>query len=363
MRIYISIACLLLSLPSTLRAAEQSLIGPFTHDNLTIFLISGPDQSNGRTYLTLQEALDQKKVVVHETGNVNELSVENVSNDPVFIQAGEIVKGGQQDRTLGTDMILTKAMGNTPISSFCVEHGRWTGRGGEQADRFASSDTMVAGKMKVAANANSSVHDQGLVWASVVEQQTKLTDNLKSDVRATNSPSSFQLTLESAPLVDKSAEYEKALSRSLEDQHDVVGWAYAINGKVAGANVYASPELFKKLWPKLLKSACVEAIAELPTNGPTTQPTVAQKDVTGFMDDASQPAAEAKQVNGRTRIVNHEQEKLEMIQSEDTDGTWVHRNYLTKDPKATPQRQMDRLNFNGPQINAPAQQPPNVDHW
>src|SRR3954462_4795702 len=165
MRISIFLACAIL-IVSNLFAGEQTspdmqaVLGPFTHENLTVFLIRGRDQSDGQKYLTLAEALDQKKVVVHETGNVNELSIENVSDEPVYIQAGEIVKGGRQDRTLGTDMILTKAMGNIPIASFCVEHGRWTGRGGEAAGYFAKSDAMVAGKqMKLAANANSSTAD------------------------------------------------------------------------------------------------------------------------------------------------------------------------------------------------------------
>src|SRR5689334_14130550 len=103
-----------------------TITGPYTHDNLSIYLLHGPDRSNGAKYLTLQEALDQKKVIVHETGSVNELAVENVGDDDVYIQAGEIVKGGQQDRTLGTDVIITKAMGKVPIASYCVEHGRWT---------------------------------------------------------------------------------------------------------------------------------------------------------------------------------------------------------------------------------------------
>src|SRR5262245_3926620 len=61
--------------------------GPYTHQNLTIFLIHGSDAAKGKAPLTLQEALDQKKIVVHETENVNALQVENVSDtDEIFIQ-------------------------------------------------------------------------------------------------------------------------------------------------------------------------------------------------------------------------------------------------------------------------------------
>src|SRR5438105_15882790 len=103
MRICIIFACVSMIIAGVLFAADSKtpgITGPYTHDNLTVFLIHGKDTSGGKNYLTLQEALDQKKVVVHETGNVNELSVENVSDEPVYIQSGEIVKGGRQDRTL-----------------------------------------------------------------------------------------------------------------------------------------------------------------------------------------------------------------------------------------------------------------------
>src|SRR6266436_2633958 len=69
---------------------EFAISGPFQHENLTIFLIHGKDRIKGATILTLQEALEQRKAIVHETGSVNELIVENVSKDvEVFIQSGD----------------------------------------------------------------------------------------------------------------------------------------------------------------------------------------------------------------------------------------------------------------------------------
>ena len=38
----------------------RTISGPYSHDNLTVFLVHGPDKLAGRKYLTLQEALDQK---------------------------------------------------------------------------------------------------------------------------------------------------------------------------------------------------------------------------------------------------------------------------------------------------------------
>src|SRR5260370_247144 len=124
--------------------AAYTFSGPVTYRNLTIFLIHGKGTLPGREFLTLQEALEQKKIVVHETQTVNELSVENVAPDvEVFIQAGDIVKGGQQDRVLAYDLVVPGKSGKVPIASFCVEAGRWRQRGTEDASRFQSSARQV----------------------------------------------------------------------------------------------------------------------------------------------------------------------------------------------------------------------------
>src|SRR5262245_33300495 len=107
---------------------DYTVTGPYTHKNLTVFLLHGANQSQGRTPLTLQEAMRQRKVVVRETGDVNKLTIQNRSNEDVFVQAGDIVKGGQQDRTLALDLIVPPKSGRIPIEAFCVEHGRWSRR-------------------------------------------------------------------------------------------------------------------------------------------------------------------------------------------------------------------------------------------
>src|SRR5215213_2482517 len=121
------------------QAAEFRLSGPFTHENLTVFLIHGQDTINSRKILTLEEALERKRVIVHETKDFNELAIENISRDEdVFFQSGDIVKGGQQDRVLAVDLIVPPRSGRIPIAAFCVEQGRWQRRGQEEAGKFES---------------------------------------------------------------------------------------------------------------------------------------------------------------------------------------------------------------------------------
>lgn len=71
------------------------------------------------------------QVVAKETGNVNQLAIQNNGPVTVFVQSGDIVKGGRQNRTMQYDMTLPPKSDLVLINSFCVEHGRWSNRGTE----------------------------------------------------------------------------------------------------------------------------------------------------------------------------------------------------------------------------------------
>src|SRR5258708_29061428 len=164
----LALACGLL-LPAH-ASAEYRISGPYTQENLSIVLIHG--NGGGRNYLTLKDAVAQKKVVVSETKKVNELAVENVSGEPVFIQGGDIVKGGQQDRVISNDFVLPSKSGKVPVSAFCVEHGRWSQRSGEKVHLFESSMHMISTKeLKMAVKSKK---DQSAVWREVANTQAAL---------------------------------------------------------------------------------------------------------------------------------------------------------------------------------------------
>src|ERR1700716_1261092 len=224
---------------------DYRLEGPFTRGNLTVFLIHGKDRIKGQTFITLQEALVQKKVIVRETHSVNELTIQNVSSEEVYVQSGDIVKGGAQDRMMAVDLILPPHSGRIPISAFCVENGRWSKRGSEEVTVFNSSANVIACReLKLAAkNAES----QGEVWRQVAVAQDKLSANTGTRVNGAASPTSFQLALENKEVQKTSDSYFKALAGIINGKPDVIGYVFAINGKINSADIYASNALFKKL--------------------------------------------------------------------------------------------------------------------
>jgi hypothetical protein len=311
-----------------LPASKYRLSGPYTHKNLTIFLVHGEDLVKGHNFLTLQEALAQKKVVVYETKDVNELAIRNFSTQDVYVQAGDIVRGGDQDRMISTDFIVPAKSGRMPISAFCVEAGRWNKRGNEESSNFTSSDNSVSTKeLKLAAKRTNS---QQAVWDNVSVAQAKLSANVGARVQSVVSSSSLELSIENEKVKENTAEYISALSSILQNKSDVIGYAFAINGHVNSADVYASKGLFAKLWPKLLKATAVEAIAEL-TKDEQFQP-VANETITSFLAESEKGAEDEKEVTRRVKVLTRENDKNILFETRDRmrKDAWIHRNYIRK---------------------------------
>jgi hypothetical protein len=317
-------------------APPPRLGAPITYQNLTIFPVRG-EAGRPSNLLTLQDAMANKLVRVHETGNVNSLQVENLGDQEIFIQAGDIVKGGKQDRVLSVDLVLPPKSGRISIAAFCVEQGRWSGRGGEKTDAFASSDTALPSKsIKLATRPRmaepgnlpaNAAKPQQQVWEGVRETQRKLGGNVGSSVAAAPSPTSLQLTMENDKLKASVADYEKAFADLLRQTPDAVGYVMAINGKINSADIYNSPELFQRMWPKLLNAAAIEAISE---KGGTPPPPVSGDAASAFLDQFAATPAVSQQVSSRNKVLTRENDKGIAQDTELSDGVIVHRNYLAK---------------------------------
>lgn len=246
--------------------ADYQLSGPYAHNNLSVFLVHctacDPGGTEAKRFISLGEALEKGAVTIHETGDVNQLTATNHSKKAyVFIQSGDIVKGGRQDRTLSQDLVLAPSSKKVPLDSFCVEQGRWRKRGSESLDRFSSSAKGLSSKkLKLAAKRAKS---QDAVWKAVEEEQKKLGRSIGKSVQSEASATSLQLTLEDNAVEKKGREYQDALLHVTQDKADVVGFAFAVNGRFNSADIYGDPALFQKLWPKLVEAAAYESLSQV----------------------------------------------------------------------------------------------------
>lgn len=311
-------------------APAYKLSGPYVHDNLTLYLIHGEDLLKGKKLLTLDEALQQKKVKIYETGNVNQLSIENLdAGVEVFVQSGDIIKGGQQDRIITFDLILPPKSGKMALNAFCVEAGRWSQRGGESKTEFSSSREQASSKgLKIAARKDK---EQGKVWQGVSRDQMRLMRNLNKQTQDPRSPSSLQLTLENKD-VNKAVEaYLKKVAPCIDGKNDVIGLAVAINGEMSCADVYGSHELFLKLWPKLIKASAVEAVVELKKDKKFKP--MQEETVKAFLADAEKGQKTEKKVTGHLLEVQRETQENLLYETRDKsnpNAPAARRSYIKK---------------------------------
>ena len=352
---------------------DVRVTGPYTHDNLEVFLIHGKDRAQGtRNILTLQEALEQNKVRVHETSQVQELVIENLTADTdIYVQAGDIVQGGKQDRVISVDLMVSAGSGHLPLASFCVEQGRWSARGDvvssvegrgppTTADNLqsealvearpgtaipiggsswrptlvfdSSRNSLSSSELKRAVKLENA---QARVWEQVAATQDHLTHRLggAEGVISTSFGSSLEMTLEGDKVKQACGEYSKALASILDEKKDVIGYAFAINGKLNCADLYMSANLFRKLWLKTLNACAVEAITKKPADTQKADDPATDKDaVLAFFEVDSQGEAMLRKVSSRVHVLTVDNEGMTFFETRDKDlgEAWLHRSYLAK---------------------------------
>lgn len=234
--------------------------GPHGSGELQVYLLHGADICPERRFDALSEALAHKTALVHETGTVGELEVENLSPDhDLLILAGEVVKGGRQDRTLGVDLVVPARSGRVKVPAYCVEQRRWHRRKDEAANTFSASTSSLPKDMMLAAKLSKS---QQAVWARVSKTGDELQGILGESVASPESPSSYQLMTEHHRLRARQQGAREGLDALLEGSPDAVGFAFVIGGRVSTADVFASPRIARQHYGKLLDAAIVTALSE-----------------------------------------------------------------------------------------------------
>jgi len=335
------VVCLCIGVVSAFGQTAYRISAPYTHQNLTIFLIHGEDASSNKNLITLQEAMEMKVFKVYETEDVDELMVENISPKyDVFIQSGDIVKGGKQDRVLAISIIIPRNSGKVSIEAFCVESDRWEGRGNESKKEFSSSEERVVSKeLKIASNGTGSGSGSGNgngdgagrgsqseVWNEVANAQRNISANVTVDVTANSSASSLQLSLENKKLAKAREEFAKKFSDLTKGKTDVIGYAFAINGRINSADIYVSNHLFGKLWPKMLKAAVTEAISLADQTKAESEPTAG--DISSFLSEADKETTKERQTVAKSKVVTRASKNEVVYEARDKADVVVHRNYV-----------------------------------
>lgn len=315
--------------------------GPYAHKNLAVYVVSGGTE-DARRFITLGEGLKSKTVKLRERGAgaaVNELEIENASDEWLYLQAGDVIIGGKQDRTIGIDVAIPPHSSPQPIAAFCVEHGRWTPRSGASsgASGVAFTDNAaIAGSnaMKISIQDHA---DQSKVWAEVAADEKRAAAKIavaspSAPVASFSSTGTYGAIVAQKDLVAGRAEYVKSLLGVIDKKKNAVGIVVAIDGRIQSADVYGSSALFHKLARKLLDSYAQEALLSSGSSDTAAAPSV--DDARSFLRSsaAGAPEKSEKVAESTTRTTIRKQETVvfEYTSREKKDGakTLLHRNYI-----------------------------------
>jgi hypothetical protein len=264
-----------------LQAIVQALaIGsPVGAGNLIMFPLLTPHETPAG-YATLDEALAAgfvKVTEVSESGSVPELTIVNDGPTPVLVLDGEELIGAKQNRIVNLT-ILVPPRTRLPLPVTCVEAGRWAhrsrafaaaGRAHYAAGR-ASKVAQVSYCMAVSGQRHA---DQGAIWNDIAEKAARMA-----------APSE---THAAAAMYDKSRGQLDEFQRSLEPLPGQVGAVFAINGAIAGLELFDSTATWRKSMRKIVESYGLDALDRV-----GEKPSRARRDPARFL--ASLMRAEAK---------------------------------------------------------------------
>lgn len=281
---------------------DDTVIQRLTLEKLRIYPIYANDvfraahRSLGN-YTMLAEAIADKRITISEQeggATVRTLLARNHSRDTIYLMAGEVVKGGQQDRVIAQDVIL-KPGEEIDLGAFCVESGRWSYREGGNA-QFGTYFGVAGNSVREAAAKDK---DQSKVWGQVGEITTA--NKAKSGTNALTE-------------LANSEEYQKQLKAYLDHFRNVfdsdttiVGFVAVTGDSILGCDLFATNALFGNAYDNILQAYITEAMSF------GSNVTITSSAVNIYLNDFL--ADETKQeevVNEKGFIFKHDGKKLHL---------------------------------------------------
>jgi hypothetical protein len=325
------------------------LASPVVRDNLAVYFVHGSG-SGAAAPLTLEQALASGAVRINESPQ-HPITIENLSDQSIFIPFGTLLVGGLQDQVVAQDMMLPPRSGRMPLEVFCVDPFRSVARGNEDPTAFSSTGALFPSRMARLAllaggGSNKPVENlrQSGIWWSIETVRAQLTRVLsepleppqtvawKNDelreahsatilrARPSSSRTSLPLALENRKLAELLQSYLD-LGAAEAPADDVIGAVFAVNGRIEGAEIYQSHELFGRLWPSLLRAYATQALAASDAATEILPPVP--------VVEASLAAAQAAPQRAPDSVAR-ETDGAIYTETRAPDGTWIHRSFVPK---------------------------------
>jgi hypothetical protein len=185
-----------------------------------------------------------------EGGSVNDLLIENFSDQFIFFSDGDILIGAKQNRVLNTAVFL-KPRSKTKIPVSCVERGRWGYRSREFVHSNMSSPSSLRGQKAMRTRENlergrGHYADQGEVWNYVSE-----VSNRHSVVSPTD-----DLTLKMSQRIERDQVYREKIPVHKEAN----GAAVLLGQELIGFETFNRKNVFAEYFPRIIEAVFFDSL-------------------------------------------------------------------------------------------------------
>jgi hypothetical protein len=219
-------------------------IRPKGGSGLAPMLIDNPD------IISLSQAINQGLATISERGtasteNVHWLRINNQSDKSIFINSGEMISGGRQDRMVTKDTILVPTKRDQYIPVMCVEEGRWSDR----EKKFAYNDFANIHLRKVLDVAKNQV----LIWNEI--------DNQLQSGDIKNTTMAYLARKSDKKFMEVDDDYFRFFKQKFKSSDStIVGFVCVSGNKIIGSDIFASRNLFYSQLEPLLRGYIDEVI-------------------------------------------------------------------------------------------------------
>jgi len=202
---------------------DLSIGDPVTVGGVTIYPVIDEDAPKHVTAQTasLSSAMSSGMLTVRESDNDGYTAVQmvNHSKQPVFVMAGEVIRGGRQDRMITEDVIVPPQEHPLVVQVHCVEQGRWS----DTAANFTYGGRAEYALREVLEEGGN----QDTTWSVVAALNTARDADPSGAYVAAGGPEWLQ--------------YRQQLRTQLAEADQVVGAVVAHNGQLVHAEMFGDP--------------------------------------------------------------------------------------------------------------------------
>ena len=175
---------------------------------------------------------------------------------------GEVPQGGDQDRAVAGDLIIPAPRYEVEshwVATFCAEPERSQLMRGHTPDLFTRFDQVCPGRRLKRELRQGYQED---IWREITALRDTVFDIVSYSGTRSTPPYSLWMLVELLEAQGWLNPYINAMLPLAEIHQEATGAVFVLGGRFNSVELYATPALFRQMWPKLIYAMAVEALVE-----------------------------------------------------------------------------------------------------